>query len=404
MSEPIRKKPEQAPESYSPKVKPEILSMAEKLQNNAETGVVRPFVKGDTPMNPTEYDFKFSPFRGLDFTNCFTSIFMFLEGFVDESNILKEQQERLFFLFDTVSGRSATVRGWKDTPTAIYDELYDTDDMIDFITGYAGYAYVKHSEKFAAPIRASLDSGVPVLARMKNDKQGSFRVIVSYDGKTLRMPEPKGAQNPPKKPPALGDIDSIYVLSGKIKRRFTLLDGLHRIKRVMDTNRDKGVIDDYIHAFEGYWEKYTDLKLKDLKQLYEYAYKGTTWNCHNFAAPFRTHEYLEDKPEKYQHWIWDEFKDPRFGTIPTREGQTDGAPLQLPPKKLIDWACDVSHTHQWQLHALYETRDWSKKYYHQLEWGFCENAGMLLRAIKEDDEFIYAAVYSMIRVLEEVAS
>jgi hypothetical protein len=87
--------------------------------------------------------------------------------------------------------------------------------------------------------------------------------------------------------------------------------------------------------------------------------------------------------------------------MPTCADQREDNPLHLPPKVLIDWACDNSHTHQWHLHALYETRDWSRKYYQQLEWASCETAVMLLRKIKEDDEFVYEAICGMIRILEE---
>ena len=60
----------------------------------------------------------------------------------------------------------------------------------------------------------------------------------------------------------------------------------------------------------------------------------------------------------------------------------------------------MSHNRQWSVHALYETRDWSKKYYIQLEWANCENAMLLLQKLKEYDGYIYAAVCGMIEVLE----
>jgi hypothetical protein len=371
-------------------------------------------VKAEGDGASIDFDYPFCGFRDLDFTNCFASLYMYLEDFAAETGVLKQQQERLFFLFDTVSGRSATVRGWGNVPTAIYREIYDTDDMVGFLMGYAGYAYAKHTDNLAEEIRESIDRGIPVLARRKrdgtpyvdgNDYLGvaggdSFRVIVGYKGDQLRMAEPKGAQKPPKEAPRLEDIASVYVITGKAPRQFTLLDGLRRIKRVMDRDREAGVWDQYIGAFENYWERLKDLPIQDLKQRFEYAWKGTTWNCHNFTSTFRTHEYLEPEPEHYKNWIWAELRDPRLGTIPTRTGRADDDPLRLPPKTLIDWACDDSHTRQWQLHALYETRDWSKKYYHQMEWGTCETAVMLLRKIKEDDEFVYQGVCAMIGILE----
>jgi hypothetical protein len=75
--------------------------------------------------------------------------------------------------------------------------------------------------------------------------------------------------------------------------------------------------------------------------------------------------------------------------------------VRLPLETLIDWASDQSHTRQWQLHALYETRDWSKKYYGEMEWGTCETAALLLQKIKECDDYLYQAVCAMIGILEE---
>ena len=362
-------------------------------------------VKGEGGGAYLDFAYPFSGFRDLDFTNCFASLYMYLEDFAGETSVLKQQQERLFFLFDTVSGRSATVRGWGNVPTAIYSEIYDKDDMVAFLMGYAGYAYTKHTDHLAEQIRTAIDRGLPVLARMKKDgapyldgRGDSFRVIVGYNGDQLRMAEPAGAQNPPQEPPKLEEIASVYVITGRAARQLTLLDGLRRIKRVMDGDREAGVWDQYIHAFENYWEKSKGLSLAEYKALFERAVQGCTWNCHNFAASFRTHEYLEPTPEHYSNWIWDEFRDPRLGA--TRPVPVGDDPLRLPPKALIDWACDESHNRQWQIHALVATRDWSKKQNDTLEWAYCETAAQLLRQVKEYDGYEYQAVCAMIGILE----
>ena len=369
---------EKVPESYQPR-KPEIVGMAEGYaKTGAEPAGAPQAVKLGPPMNPSDFGFRFSGFRALDFTNCFASLYQFLE----------DDPTDFFFLFDTVSGCSASLRGWENKPTAIYSEIYDTDDMADFIIGFAGYAYEKHAENLLEHIRASVDEGIPVLARLKNrtDEDGyadSFRLITGINGNKLLMPEPNGAQKPPKRAPKLEEIDLIYVISGKTQRKYTLLDGLRRIKRVMDADRDAGVWDTYIRAFEGYWDRLKGLGIKELKRMLAFAHKGTTWSCHNFAETFRLHQI----PEDIKSGFWDELREPRMSELCKR----------------IDWAYDNSHTHQWQLHALYETRDWSKKYYDQMEWGTCETAAMLLRAIKEDDEAVYSAVCEMISILESYA-
>ncbi|MHB9106048.1 MAG: hypothetical protein ACYDCO_03230 [Armatimonadota bacterium] len=421
MSVPMHK-PGRTPESYTPK-KPEIASvMQERTGQPMQPGLNKAHrVNTEGGGAYIDFDYPFSGFRDLDFTNCFTCLYMYLEDFAGETGVLKQQQERLFFLFDTVSGRSATVPGWGGVPTAIYREIYDTDDMAEFLMGYAGYAYAKHTDNLAEHIRTSIDRGIPVLARMKKDGTpyvdsneflaiaggDSFRVIVGYHGDGLRMAEPNGAQNPPQEAPTLEDIASVYVITAKAVRQFTLLDGLRRIKRVMDCDREAGAWDQYINAFENYGERLKGLSIEELKQRFEYAHKGTTWNCHNFAETFRTLEYLhrerrpgEPVPEQHNNWIWDELKDPRLGTIPTRAGQADDDPLRLPPETLISWACDESHNRQWQIHALVEVRDWSKKQYDLLEWAYCETAAQFLRQVKEYDGYVYQAVCAMIGILE----
>jgi len=364
-------------------------------------------------MKKLDFNIPFCGFRDLDFTSCFTGVYMYLEGIQgnDDDECAKKQgkpcdgcgncgqtlnglQERFFFLFDTVSGRSATVRGWGKKPTAIFREIYDTEDMVDFIMGYAGYSSMRYTDNLMEHIREAIDGGSPVLARLKKDgsymdyNADSFRTIVGYDGDKLLMANPKGAQNPPKRAPKLSEIGSVYVITGKTERRYTLLDALRRIKRVMDADREAGTWDEYIHAFEKYWERLKDHSLKELKRLHKNAWDGAIWNCHNFGSALCIHYVIRQNPEsaqrQFQNWIWDDLKDARL----------------VPALERVGTACDESHTHQWQLRSLYETRDWSKKYYNEMEWGMCENAILVLGKIKEDDDIVYNAVCEMIDILE----
>jgi len=400
MSEPS-KKPGQQPESYQPR-RPEIVTMAAQAQGEARTNASAvlpwPFQAG-SPMRPTDYDFHFSGFRGLDFTNCFTALFMYLEGIQgggQPSLTLANHAVQHFFLFDTISGRSATVWGWGGKPTAVYGEIYDTDDTIGFVMGYAGYSYERRTGNLMEHIRASLDGGIPVLARLKTgrpytDKEAdSFRLIVGCDGNRLRVPAPKGAQKASKKAPRLNEIDSVYVVTGRTQRKYTLLDALRRIRGIMERDREAGVWDEYFHAFEDYWGNLQKLKLKELKALFQSGYRGTTWNCHNFVETFRTYSMNPQCPERFNARVWDELK---------------GARLEAPCNRM-DAACDDSHNRQWQLHALHDIRNWRSRYRHKwgsgmLNWSMCEMAATLLRMIKADDEAVYGAVCEMIDILEQ---
>jgi len=358
-------------------------------------------------MKKLDFPYPFSGFRDLDFTNCFTGVYMYLEGIqgIEDFECAKKHgrpcdgcgncggqtlqnlQGQFFFLFDTVSGRSATVRGWGNKPTAIFQEIYDTEDMVDFIMGYAGYGYERHTENLMEHIRAAVDGGAPALVRLKREgpyldgKGDSFRVIIGYDGNKLRMANPRGANNKPKKAPKRNEIDSVYVITGKAQRKYTLPDALRRIRRVMEFDRETGAWGEYIRAFEKYWDRLKGHSLQELKQLHKNAWEGAIWNCHNFAETFR----VVKGPPVDENWIWAELRNPALESLCLR----------------IDWAYDNSHTHQWQLRSLYETRSWKKKYYNEMEWGMCENAATVLRLIKEDDDVVYRAVCDMIEILNE---
>jgi len=354
-------------------------------------------------MKKLDFPYPFSGFSKLDFTNCFTGLFMHLEGIRADDSFrcakehgdpcdscgncgytLRGLQESLFFLFDTMSGRSATVNGWGGKPTAIYQAIYDTEDTVGFITGYAGYAYGKYSDNLMWHIKESIGGGAPALVRLKDGRQGAFRLITGYDGNKLFMADPKGAHNSPKKAPRPGEIESVYVITGKTEPKYTLPDALRRIKGVMETDRESGAWDEYIHAFENFWDRLKGHGLEALKQLHEYAYKGTTWNCHNFQQAFVAYKEYGRMPASCRNRLWEEIADPRLRELCNR----------------IDWATDNSHTHQWQLHSLYETRNWKKRYYNELEWGMCETAAGILRQIKEDDAAVYGAICEMLAILE----
>ena len=392
MSEPA-KKPGQQPEGYQPK-KPEIVGMVEAAQGKtpSEEPAARQPIKAGAPIRPTDYDFHFSGFRGLDFTNCFTALFLYLEGIqgVDEPCLtLANHAERHFHLFDTMSGRSATVRGWGDVPTAVYSEIYDTEDMVAFLMGYVGYVYEKHTERLMERIRASLDSGIPVLARMKDDKKGSFRVIHDYQGDKLLTPEPKGAQNKPRRAPKLGEIDSVYVVTGRAQRKYTLLDGLRRFRGIMERDREAGAWDAYIAAFEGAWKTWESDNMRDFsmgafKRLLQTAYKGTTWNCHNTTETFRIYHEYEENPARFRNPVWDELRDPRIE----------------PAARRLDGACHNSWSYQWQLRVLPGVRRPAG----MQKYSLCDMAVMLLRQIKDCDGIVYSAVCEMIAILEEGAA
>jgi len=353
-------------------------------------------------MKKLDFPCPFSGERGLDFINCFASVYMYLEGIRGDDDYdcpktrggsceydrcdcvchktWQSLQGRFFGLFNTMTGRSIMLTGWGGKRSSLYREICgDTDGTVDFVAGYAGYSYEKHSDNLMEYIRTSIDGGVPVLARMKDNKHGSFRVVIGYDGDKLLMPNPKKAKNPPKRAPRPSEIDSVYVIS-KAARKYTLLDGLKRVKRVMEADREAGVWDEYIDAF-GKDKDFGRYGLKELKRVYKTAWDSTMFHCHHFSCTF-------DKVKWQINWMLDEIQDPRLAPI-------YGSRLEA--------YYGGSHSLQWQLRSLCEMRNWRRKFYGEVEWGMRDTAAYLFQELKKCDETVYDSVCEFIDILEENA-
>ena len=217
--------------------------------------------------NTLTFNIPFCGFAGTTFINCFASTYMFLED-IDAGksdydcrqldgktcnscgNCGKggytpiSRQECYFFLFDTMSGRSSLRCRFDGEPTDMEKmicetDFYDggTDNTIDFLFGFAGYAYYKLTDPavFRDRILASIDAGRPVMAKVKLGK-GRFRVITGYDADTLICPDFTNAQKRPEGAPSYDELAALYIVGDKITPRYTVTDGLDRIRRVMEYN------------------------------------------------------------------------------------------------------------------------------------------------------------------------
>ena len=315
MSEPA-KKPGQQPEGYQPK-KPEIVGMVEAAQGQTEAQGAPQAVPAARGGGKQKIDFNipFSVFAGTNFVNCFASTYMYLEGIgVGDTSDQYGDNNQYFCLFDTMCGRSALRRRFSDEPTEMQmliegevEDLYGicgTDDTVDFLFGFAGYAYRKltDSKDFMDAIRASIDAGRPVIAKVKAGK-GLFRVITGYDGKKLLGPDYKHAHHQPKKPPKYDELAALYIIGGKTAPRYTLSDALERIRQVMEYNIKEKLWDGCIEKMGGWlmfpsadgWEQAgaeeRKARLARLKNVMWYA-----MNCHTFGETFRNryHEELRN--------------------------------------------------------------------------------------------------------------
>ena len=356
-------------------------------------------------MKKLKFAYPFTGFSSLNFTNCFTSLYMYLEKY-DElyTSDCKEfccycgmcnipwggVQTRLFFLFDTVSGRNATQNKWGNKHTDIFNELYDTDETIDFIFGLTGYGYEKHTENtinIANKIRESIDNDCPALVRLKDSiNNNTFRIIVGYDGDNFIQAKPDGEQKIPSKEPTLENIAAFYQVTGKTEnteRRYTLRNGLERIKRVFEYNRDTKLWDEYISEFK-YSHEHTE-NAEDIQRRFNTARDAMVWNCHNFGMAMGVIANYERFPNQFENRIWDEWKNPAL----------------LPAFNTIGTMCDLSHTRQWQIHALAKVcvKSPAERHDGHTEWGLFECAVDALKFIKEYDDAIYHSVCDMIKLL-----
>ena len=341
----------------------------------------------------------FSGFTTADFINCFASAYLFLENISGDDNYdCKKRddhqncdgcgncrdstvgiQEKYFFLFDTLCGRSSLRCRFDGEPTEMQKmilgdtDFYDgeTDYTVDFLFGFAGYEYRKLTNpgEFQAAVVKSIDDGKPVIAKVKSG--GSrFRVITGYDGNNMICPDFTNAQQKPHGAPAYSEIDALYIVGEKITPRYTLKNGLERIKKVMEYNIGENL-------WGGYTEKmglYTSDSLSncgiDEKKARMKRVADTMWhtfNCHNFAEVFRQRYY-------------EELRNPAFDDM----CRTIGGPCY-----------GYTHDLAWALIGLGECADWSR---HAAGY-FGEMVELTLGQIAKNDEKVLEMINGMLDIL-----
>lgn len=286
-------------------------------------------------------------------------------------------QEYHYFLFDTVCGRSALRPDFDERPEKIsFDNSMDT---VDFLLGFCGYKY--KIEKDIERVKESIDNGVPVFASMNEASNGAFRIIIGYSGEKLIMADPGNAQKKPEKDPDYEEIKEFIIVTGKTEPRYTMLDGLKNIKTIIENTLEKGIWDDYIRRFRYFDEKLYDSDFEDIKRRIK-RICDISWynfNCHNFAETFRNRK--------------NAYSDSLTGSIKGEEFDESC--------REIDQSYDNSHTKNWQIIALYECRNWDKRGYNELEWGYMGCVLQCLEKLKQYDEEVLSSVKKMINLLEK---
>lgn len=357
-----------------------------------------------------ELDFKvqFSAFCDTTFINCFSSTYMFLESigtrYRDGDLCGKSGCENCgycgnegnyFFLFDTMCGRSALRCRFDSEPTKVQKmicetDFYDggTDNNVDFLFGFAGYEYrsLTDASLFQDEIAASIDAGKPVIAKVKTG-DGRFRVLTGYDGDRLICPDFSNAQHKPETAPSYDELEAIFIIGNKIAPRYDLIDGLKRIRDVMDYNINERLWDDYMDKMGLYTSDSLshcsiEEKKARIKRVAETMWH--TFNCHNFAEVFRRYlPYGSDHSKVYDAFDgMKELRSSEFSDLLDTISRNSG----------------YTHDLAWALIGLEECADWTK---HAARY-FGEMVELTLDRIKKNDVEIHDAVNKMIDILNNL--
>ena len=239
------------------------------------------------------FDLQYNYLEKQTFIQCFASVYTYMEMQNNRAGVFSEpdigghcvgcgsggplhhckkdsaakKRCAFFALFNTMCGNSSLRRRFDGMPTDMQKLIGDTDAegkgcgsdfTVDFLFGYAGYAFrlCDDAASFRAEIIASINAGVPVIAKTKSGEE--YHVIIGYDGENLIIPRVMSynfATNPPtlnpESTPGYGELERIYIFGGKTARRYTLKHGLHNIRRVMSYNISAGLWDQYLTKLGG---------------------------------------------------------------------------------------------------------------------------------------------------------
>lgn len=248
---------------------------------------------------------------GKNFIYCFTSVYMFLENI----EITGEAQERCqngaiccgcggcgnprakyIQMFDTMCGHSATrcrydgelsemqkLIGGYEIKKNVYSD-YSMDFTVDFLFGFVGYEYRNCVNKatFKNEITASINKDIPIIAKVSSNGSASYHVITGHDGDMITDSDSETVFR-------YDDFEMLFVFGDKITPRYTVKDGLERVKQVMESNVNEGIWDGYAKKFENYINfNAVDLDERNFRMQRLVDAMGYACNIYPFNAAFYT--------------------------------------------------------------------------------------------------------------------
>ena len=303
-------------------------------------------------------------------------------------------QERYFFLFDTMCGRSSLRCRFDGAPTEM-EKLINTsgwnDDggsanNIDFLFGFIGYRYhtVTDVNAFQAEIEASISMNKPVIAKLKGNVV-PFAVITGIEENKIICPSFKCAQKSPNPAVTFDGIHTLYLIDDKAIPKYSLIDGLKRIEYVMDQCLCEDLWGEYMKKIGTYGPDSLGEDTPNGRKVRMKRLADTMWytfNCHNFAEVFRT--YLDDRPMAY---LYDAIADvSRLGDAIF--GETINT---------ISGRYGYTHDLAWSIIGLDECinwNDWKSHYYGDM-------LEVIIDKLKENDQAVLKCIREMIQMLTE---
>ncbi len=327
-------------------------------------------------MKTLDYAIPFNGFSHLDLLSCLAGIHTYLTRDAipdarpnawDYHTSPRAMQEDWYFTLGTMTGQNAYLDRFDGAPSRP-DQL----DSLDFCMGFLGYAYRVVTGSAIAEAAASIDRGYPAIAVLRGSHD--CRVVIGYTDDGLVYAPPKGAQGDTADPtPDM--LEQVIVITGTELPRFTLVDGLRNIERVLNAMLENVWPEQRSH-FPGTWgpwaAAYRDRPAETKAAFHRLM--QLMWNfdhCHNVSSTFA-------------HKIYLPLCDDRLADL-CRE---------------IDAAYAKSHDMQWALQALHDLRDWEKTEWCSKEFGMFLFADIGLSCLEKEDRCVLSAVRRMLDVLE----
>jgi len=275
--------------------------------------------------NVLDFNIQFSNLMGRSFPNCFAGVYVYLENIFDTlpkkcgkerycfgCGCSRDVQSTYFVLFDTLCGRSSLYCRLDGAMTDIAALIDDdcrvgswsgggTDYTVDFLFGFTGYEYRKitDSAAFKDEVITAIGAGKPVLAKVASN-DGEFCVITGYDGDAFissfyHTDQDNNTQEKRTITLTRDEIKTLYVIGNKTAPRFTLKDGLERIKQVINSTFNEKIWDDGI-AYVSAFEKMSADELTEVETRVKYTFMNQ-FNSHIFGAALKHLPKVYDKDQ-----------------------------------------------------------------------------------------------------------